>query len=100
MAAALYWGLRAVADTVQGYNKRESAREKAAINRFDVREATAIDAEYHQGLAAVDETLGEPSAPKDAQLRAVMAHYRMLGGTHRTTGAGTSAFPVIAPTSH
>ena len=98
--AALYWGLRAVADTVQGYDKRESAREKAAINRFDVREATAIDAEYHEGLAAVDETLGEPLAPKDAPLRAITVHYRMLGGTHRTTGAGTLAFPIIAPTSH
>lgn len=97
---ALYWGLRAVADTVQGYNKRESAREKAAINRFDVREAAAIDAEYHEGLAAVDKTVDGPPVSQDTPLRGITVHYRMLGGTHRTTGAGTSAFPIIAPTSH
>ena len=91
-----YWGFRAVADVARGYNKRGSAREKAVINRFDVREASAIDAEYHQGLAAVDESL----APEQAPLRAITVHYRILGGTYRTTGAGTSAIPIIAPTSH
>ena len=97
---AFYWGLRAVVDTVHGYNQRGSAREKAVTNRFDVREATAVDAEYHEGLAAVDETLEESLAPEQAPLRAISVHYRMLGGTYRTTGAGTSDFPFIAPTSH
>ncbi len=88
-----YWGFRAVADVVQGYNKRGSAREKAVTNRFDVREASAIDTEYHQGLAAVDETLEESLAPEQAPLRAITVHYR-------TIGDGTSAIPIIAPTSH
>lgn len=100
IAKLTYWGLPAVTDTANGYKKRGSAREKAVTNRFDVREATLIEAEYRQGLAAVDETLDEYLAPEHAPLRVITVHYRMLGGTHRTPGAGTLAFPIIAPTSH
>lgn len=100
IARFTYWGFRAVADTVQGYDKRGSAREKAVTNRFDVRGATAIETEYHQALAAVDKRLEASQAPEHAPLRVITVHYRMLGGTYRMTGAGTMEVPIIAPTSH
>lgn len=98
--AAGYWGLRAAVDLARGHSKRGSAREKAVTNRFDVREATTLDAEYHQGLVAVDKMLNDSQSPEAAMLRAVTVHYRLLGGIYRATGDSTLAFPIIAPTSH